>query len=95
MNDPTYTYVKGKGWVPDYDGSYSFEYRGQTVLLEHRYPDPGEYYEWVYDDEATWVKDKKPVWEVFAGYVKKYPKERKWFGGQHVKNAVYVTVTYL
>lgn len=44
QNEPEYRYVKGKGWVLGDCGRMEETRNGIRIVLEHRQPEPGEYF---------------------------------------------------
>lgn len=64
MIEPVYTYEKGKGWVRGYYNRVK-DRTGGFLILEHRLPEPGEYYlklSKVYD--KYYLNEKQdPNWE--------------------------------
>jgi hypothetical protein len=72
MQEPTYEYVKGSGWVV-MSNPITKTRCGKMVRLEYRLPEVGEHYDFfAYDHDSYFTEDKQPIWEGWTKQVRSY-----------------------
>lgn len=98
MNEPTYEYIKGKGWVLVPPNCSVFTMAcGTVVRIEPRPPNPGDYFSWIFDDgkETDWqTVNGEPKLPSFVDYYRTlrfYESLNEYAGNGIYKNRIYIT----
>lgn len=91
MTEPIYSFVPGKGWVVC--SARTFMWRGELWKIEHRHPNMGELFEYVYTSNLDWlIEDGTPKFEKFISHVKE-TGSREYTGMSFSKSDVVVAIT--